>query len=288
VGWNNEDGTFALGPGFGEVGVRTSGGFVGFDRFNVAPQMDEASFFNPGVMPAAAGAALDALELVVRGGVVVERREGSWNNHFIPEGSAMIVARGRSRALLENYREGDPIEIAANWETASFRSCTNMIQAGPLLLRNNQMLSDNETLKSDVTDKRHPRTIVGSDGERIMWAVIDGRSSIHSRGATIDETRWVARALGLSNALNLDGGGSSELIWRGVIVNSPSDGHERPLPYAVLMMPKGAEMTRKNFEGYYDYGGLAAAGEAYGQTTDDELEAVYMDTYNPQTDSGDM
>ena len=248
IGWNNKDGTFVFGPGFGRVGVKTPGGFVQFDHYNVAPQANEASFYPAGMMPAAAGTALDALELAVKNGHVMEKREGSWGNHFLPDGGSMIVARGNSRALLENYGPGDPLAVSAAWDTRSFELCDNVIQAGPMLTRNGQRVADNETFKADFTDKRHPRTIVGTDGSRLIWAVIDGRNSIHSLGTTIDETRWVAGALGLTTAVNMDGGGSSELIWRGIIANIPSDGKERPLPYAVLAMPKGATLERKNFE----------------------------------------
>jgi uncharacterized protein YigE (DUF2233 family) len=282
LGWNNDDGLFAFGPGFAKFGVRTPGGFVQFDRYNSPPLANEVSLYNYGVMPAAAGTALDALELLVKNGRVLERREGSWGNHFLMEGTSMVIARGNSRALMEGFAQGDPISISPEWDTTVFQGCTHLIQAGPMLIRNNQMIADNETFKNDVTDKRHPRTIVGSDGERLIWAVIDGRNSVHSLGATMNETRWVARALGLTTALNMDGGGSSELIWRGIVANIPSDGKERPLPYAVLMMPRGASMSRKNFPsapGYVDLGVTA------GDETGNDLEAVYMDTYNP-SDSG--
>ncbi|MDR1134279.1 MAG: phosphodiester glycosidase family protein, partial [Synergistaceae bacterium] len=248
IGWNNRDGTFVFGPGVGRIGVKTPGGFVQFDHFNVTPQMNEASFYPAGVMIAAAGTALDALELAVKNGHVLEKREGSWGNHFLPDGGSLIVARGNSRALLESYKQGDPLTVSAEWDTRSFEYCDNVIQAGPILTRNGQRVADNETFKADITGKRHPRTIVGTDGSRLIWAVVDGRNSVHSLGTTIDETRWVASALGLTTAVNMDGGGSSELIWRGIIANIPSDGKERPLPYAVLAMPKGAPLERKNFQ----------------------------------------
>jgi hypothetical protein len=277
LGWNNDDGTFAFGSGFAVIGVRTPGGFVAFDRFNVAPQANETSFYPAGIMGAAAGTALDAIELAVKNGHVLEVREGAWGNHFLPDGGSLIIGRGNSRALLENFKPGDEIVITSDWETGVFAGFDNLIQAGPMLLRGGQLLSDNETFKSDITDKRHPRTIVGSDGDRLIWAVIDGRSSIHSRGTTMEETRWVARALGMSTAVNMDGGGSSELIWRGVVANMPSDGRERPLPYAVLMMPRGAKMTPKTLfpapEGYTDF----PSGVFDAETKD----VPYMDTYNP-------
>jgi hypothetical protein len=276
LGWNNEDGSFAFGSGFARIGVQTPGGFLSFDRFNVAPQMNEASFYPAGVMAAAAGTALDAIELAVKNGHVMEKREGSWGNHFLPDGGALIVARGNARALLEGFKPGDQIAITADWDSQVFGGCPNLIQAGPMLTSANQPVPGNETFKSDITEKRHPRTIVGTDGSRLIWAVIDGRNSIHSLGATMDETRWVARALGLSTAINMDGGGSSELIWRGIIANIPSDGKERPLPYAVLMMPKGAPLAQRRF--LQEPAGYAGVG----LTSDPaDGEAPYMDTYNP-------
>ncbi|MDR1650279.1 MAG: phosphodiester glycosidase family protein [Synergistaceae bacterium] len=279
LGWSNSSGIVAFGPGFARIGVRTQSGFVLFDRYNVAPQAGEASFYTAGMMPAAAGAALDALELAVKDGIVTERREGSWGSHFLPPGASMIVARGAAREALEHFAPGDSIEIASYWDTPSFAGCTDVLQAGPMLTAGGSMVRDNETFKEDVTEKRHPRTIVGTDGERLIWAVIDGRSSIRSRGTTMDETRWVAHALGLSSALNLDGGGSSELIWRGIVTNVPSDGKERPLPYAVLMMPKGAALVRK--DSGFDYRYPAYAPAAPDPESGGDGGAPFMETYDP-------
>lgn len=55
-------------------------------------------------------------------------------------------------------------------------------------------------------------------------AVIDGRAKGQAAGATIAETAYIARLLGLTDALNLDGGGSSAL-WTAQegVVSHPSD-----------------------------------------------------------------
>lgn len=274
VGWNNGEGTFVFGPGQAAVGARTAKGYVEFTRFNTAPQDNEAALYNASVAVSSIGVALDALQLVVVGGVVTERREGSENNHWLPEGSTMIVARGNARSQLEEMRPGDKVTFITDWETEAFRNCSDLIQAGPMLVRNGTILSDVESFKPDITDKRHPRTIMGTDGRRMIWAVIDGRSSLHSRGATMDETRWIAKSLGLQTAINMDGGGSSQLIWRGVLVNSPSDGKERPLPYTVMVLPKGAQLARRSTLDQGEFG-------TYGYTVEDEREAVFMDVYDP-------
>lgn len=77
-------------------------------------------------------------------------------------------------------------------------------------------------------DKYHPRTAVGvsRDGRYLYLFVIDGRQLFHSIGATTAETAEWLRWLGAYNALNLDGGGSTDLVIQdrhGVakVLNSP-------------------------------------------------------------------
>jgi exopolysaccharide biosynthesis protein len=91
--------------------------------------------------------------------------------------------------------------------------------------------------------QREARTAIGETEEgRLYIAVVDGPRWGHSRGATTAELgRWLTR-LGLVNALNLDGGGSSVLLRRGRTVNRPVAGllHGRRRPVAnVLLIGQG-------------------------------------------------
>ncbi len=83
---------------------------------------------------------------------------------------------------------------------------------------------------------RNPRTIAGTtrDG-KIMLATIDGRQTT-SVGTTMDETAAVADALGLHNAINLDGGGSTAMAVNGALVSHPSGtgGAERAVGDALV------------------------------------------------------
>ena len=74
-------------------------------------------------------------------------------------------------------------------------------------------------------DKRHPRAAVGTDDEgNIYYVVIDGRFKGQGDGASIYETAYICHMLGMTNAINLDGGGSSA-IWSEVTgtFNHPYD-----------------------------------------------------------------
>ncbi|MFO0711989.1 MAG: phosphodiester glycosidase family protein [Sandaracinus sp.] len=74
---------------------------------------------------------------------------------------------------------------------------------------------------------RAPRTAVGvgDRGRRIFLVVVDGRQR-DSRGMSLPELAELFLELGADSALNLDGGGSSEMFVRGSggVVNVPSRG----------------------------------------------------------------
>lgn len=86
--------------------------------------------------------------------------------------------------------------------------------------------------------KRNPRTIAGVDTHgRIVLITVDGRSTA-SLGLSITESGQVARALGLRDAINLDGGGSTTMVVDDRVINDPSDATgERPVGDALLVLP---------------------------------------------------
>ncbi|NEA37024.1 phosphodiester glycosidase family protein [Streptomyces sp. SID13031] len=87
---------------------------------------------------------------------------------------------------------------------------------------------------------RNPRTIVGttSDG-KLTLAALDGRQTT-SVGTTMNETAAVANALGLHDAINLDGGGSTAMAVNGTLVSHPSgtNGAERAVGDALIWVEK--------------------------------------------------
>ncbi|MEY2731055.1 MAG: hypothetical protein RL584_2181 [Pseudomonadota bacterium] len=68
-----------------------------------------------------------------------------------------------------------------------------------------------------VVPSVHPRTAVGvsSDGRWMWLLVVDGRQMDYSLGATLHDLAAWLRALGASEGINLDGGGTSALVLRG-------------------------------------------------------------------------
>ena len=87
---------------------------------------------------------------------------------------------------------------------------------------------------------RHPRTAVGqlADG-RLIFVVVDGRQPGYSIGMTTYEMALTLTRLGAVRGMQLDGGGSSTLAFDGKVLNSPSDGRERPVPTALMLQYYG-------------------------------------------------
>ncbi|HHW47900.1 MAG TPA: hypothetical protein GXX14_04680 [Clostridiaceae bacterium] len=92
-----------------------------------------------------------------------------------------------------------------------------------MLLRNGAYSYDNEQYFRDILGK-NPRTFFGqkSDGT-IVFIAADGRST-NEAGLTSNEQREVAKTLGLRDAANLDGGGSSVIMVGDAIINKSYDG----------------------------------------------------------------
>jgi hypothetical protein len=114
---------------------------------------------------------------------------------------------------------------------------TEVIGGFPLLLSRGERVGDLEvSQRPSFAAERHPRTAVGFDNDQdLLWVVVvDGRQPGYSVGMTLPELTLLFEALGVEEALNLDGGGSSVMVWNGAAVSRPSDADgERPVVNAL-------------------------------------------------------
>src|SRR5437016_5825154 len=91
---------------------------------------------------------------------------------------------------------------------------------------------------------RHPRTAIGWNTDSIFMVEVDGRQSHLSVGMTLPELATYKIKLGCANAMNLDGGGSATLWVCGNVMNSPSEGQERPGANALVLVQKKGDAKR--------------------------------------------
>jgi hypothetical protein len=116
---------------------------------------------------------------------------------------------------------------------------THAVGGFPLLLHLGSRVGDlGVEDRPSFSAARHPRTAVGFDAEEnLLWVVVvDGRQPGYSDGMTLPELTGIFEALGVEEAVNLDGGGSTAMVLGGETVNRPSDsGGERPVANALAI-----------------------------------------------------
>lgn len=150
-----------------------------------------------------------------RGGVVITTPIGSAN---APAVAALI--------------EGEPVTYG--WSLRR-RGVLDTVGGNPDLLEDGQQSVGECT--SSYFCGRNPRTGIGATPEgKLLLVTVDGRRPGRSVGMTPWEFAGLFRYLGATDALNLDGGGSTTMVVRGQIVNTPSGGYERAVGSALLVL----------------------------------------------------
>src|SRR5690606_23184981 len=137
------------------------------------------------------------------------------------------------QALEGNISKGDTVKILVNI-TPSIPRLDQMIGGHPRMIINGVVdMNPDDALVFN----RHPRTAVGinQDTSKLYIIVVDGRQ-VTSAGMTLFELADYMLSIGCYNAMNLDGGGSSTMVVRGEIENSPSDGIERDVANALMVI----------------------------------------------------
>lgn len=195
-----------------------------------------------------------AYNLDLKGGLVIAMINADfWNTKtFVPRGP--VHSNG--------YVISSTFEPSGNKQGISFVSCSS---DNKMNIDYSSSYSADATLFPNVTgsglmltwdgkqvdnsswpaDDRHPRTAIGytKDGF-VYFFCVDGRDEGVSEGMTYDEMGCIFESLGCDRAVNLDGGGSTQILVRNPdtdkfqIRNKPSDGSERAVINAWVLMQK--------------------------------------------------
>lgn len=176
------------------------------------------------------------LEYIVKNGRVAAV---SPSNTLIPADGVVVSVHGKVKDAFSGVKVGDSAKIeeiiGSPWE-----SIPTIVGAGPTLVKNGavHVTATEEQFPPDIAQGRAPRTAFGvtRDGHYLL-AVVDGRQA-HSIGCTLQEMAEFMLQFGAVEAINFDGGGSSELVVGGRIENRPSDGAERPVGSALALVER--------------------------------------------------
>lgn len=134
------------------------------------------------------------------------------------------------------------IESSEKDKQILFSKAEDITNGVPRLIKNGKIEITWEQEKSSkaFVETRHPRTAVAKlkDGKFLM-VTVDGRQPDFSVGMNLRELAELLLELGATDAMNLDGGGSTTMFLGGKIVNRPSDKEgERKVGDAILVTPR--------------------------------------------------
>ena len=128
-----------------------------------------------------------------------------------------LVCVGKKKIVLDYCKAGE--------EKAYDKKYKNILAAGPVLIDEGKSIDHDAYTKGMVDNaggkpvgafytytQRHPRTAIGTDKQgNVYLVVVDGRSKGNAEGVTITELTKICAWLGMCDAINLDGGGSSSM-----------------------------------------------------------------------------
>ncbi len=139
----------------------------------------------------------------------------------IPENGFVIV--GSHKALPKYLKVGDQVSYNLEFVPERWDNASQAISGGPYLLKKGRIFVDRQRFTNYFISKKAPRTAIGyTKGGTIILVTIDGRQKNITEGATLEELAQVMRELGAYNAMNLDGGTSTQMVIKDKIVSSPA------------------------------------------------------------------
>lgn len=127
-------------------------------------------------------------------------------------------------------------QVVVGW-SLGWTGVFDTIGGNPTLIENGGIVWHN-VKGSTAFHGPNPRTGVGAtpDG-RVLMVAVDGRQPGFSVGMSLRRFARFFKGEGANWALNLDGGGSTTFVLRGDIKNRPSDGSERSVSSALVLLP---------------------------------------------------
>ncbi len=164
------------------------------------------------------------------------------SSYEIPEDGFLVTAIGKAAEarLQATIKPGMWLETAFEISslTGKITGYDWAYECGSWILKNGEIVVPTADTWVGTLRTRAPRTAVGiKENGNLVFVVADGRQE-SSDGLTGEELAQKLLDLGIRDAVNLDGGASSEMIIEGSIVNRPSAGRERMLACSFVVLER--------------------------------------------------
>lgn len=160
--------------------------------------------------------------------MVVERAGSGYSD---PVNGNYLISVGERHTHYDGYSavsRGDTLDIFLGFSDRSLKNISQAVGGGGHILRDGMDVSaesiDREGIAESFLTTRHPRTLIASnkDQSKVWLIVADGRQASSVGMNFVDMAKFLLD-LGATDAVNLDGGGSTTMVYNGSVVNSPSD-----------------------------------------------------------------
>ena len=183
-----------------------------------------------------------AVTLVIKNGYVVAKY-AKGRSISVPSGSAVVQVSSSSARLVRALTVGSRASLSVRYEARNKMVLTEAIGRGSEVLKAGSFTS----VCNWQADSQRPRTAIGWDGAGHVWfmTTTSGRrdesyGAYRTGGSTLHEVGVWMKGLGATNAVVLDGGGSTVLMVPGskgpVRVDLPANSYRRWVPNSVSLV----------------------------------------------------
>jgi len=162
-------------------------------------------------------------------------------------GGVVVAARrhGPGKKMVRSLRHARRQRLS--W-SLGWPNVGETIGGNPVLIKDGELAWNNLHGPHSIFNA-HPRTGVGIRGDgKVLLVTVDGRRPRYSRGMTMIKFARLMQSLGARWALNLDGGGSTTMVVKGRVMNRPSDGRERPVGSALMILGSRPRLRSSSLE----------------------------------------
>ncbi|MDD3013729.1 MAG: phosphodiester glycosidase family protein [Candidatus Gastranaerophilales bacterium] len=139
----------------------------------------------------------------------------------IPKDGFVIV--GPHSFLPKSIKVGNSVKYNLKIKPNDWDDVEYAVGGGPYLVKEGRIFIDKQKFSRYFLWTKLPRTAVGYTKKgTLVLVTIDGRHKGFSEGATITELAKIMHEHGCYNAMNLDGGTSTQMVYKGKLVNYPT------------------------------------------------------------------
>jgi len=154
----------------------------------------------------------------------------------VPQGGYVIV--GPRSKIPKNIQQYDSVNYTVKLNPDDWNNVKYAVGGGPYLVKEGKIFIDRQHFSQGFLWMKAPRTAIGyTKSGSLVLVTVDGRQEGTS-GASLPELAKLMQELGAFNAMNLDGGSSTQMVYKGKVVNTPTTRGGNRVTNALVIIPQ--------------------------------------------------